>query len=382
MAGQHAKRSPSGAHRWMRCAGSVAAEAPYPRTSNAFAAEGTAMHEVGALCLDKNLDAADFLGHVITVEEDVVTYEIEITQEHVDAVQVYVDYCRSLPGGRFIEEHMQIIDEVHGTADFISIGDGVLEVVDLKGGRGEKVSAVGNEQLRLYGHGALNEFGFLYDVETIRLTIVQPRLGHIETETMSVDELRQWIGDEVETALAASTAPDAPRTPGEKQCRWCAHKANCPELAAHSMAVAQEGFDAVDDVADLSLEKVGEILSKFDMIENWIKAVRDRAYRSLEKGEEVPGWKLVAGRRGTRKWSDDLAAEMALRKVRKIKVADILPPKLISPAQAEKLIGKDHKILAEMVVQSDGKPTIAPADDRRPALSFDPTDGFEQVTAK
>ena len=157
----------------------------------------------------------------------------------------------------------------------------------------------------------------------------------------------------------------------------------CKALAEYNLAVASEGFQVVGDPVEpadpttLTNDEIASLLPNLDTLADWIKAVEAYALSQLERGEAVPGYKLVEGR-SLRKWADEADAEAALKRS-KLKVADIFTKKLISPAQAEKKLGKNHKIIAEHVVKPDGKPAIAPVSDKRPALEIDPTEGFSEV---
>lgn len=381
----HAKLSASGAHRWMNCPASVALEAQFPEGDKVspFAAEGTAAHDLAETCLrtDSNTDA--FLGK--TFSADGLEFTVDDTM--VEAVQLYVDYVRDQPGKLLIEQRVDFspwVDDGFGTADAIVLNDGVATVADLKYGRGVKVDAERNPQAMCYALGALNEFEFLYDVHTFRLAIIQPRLDHVSEWEISREDLLDWADGILRPrAVDAMSGSDASFHPGEKQCRFCRAKGACKALAEYSLAAACEGFSVVGDPIEpvdpnvLSNSEIGELLPNLDLVSNWIKAVEAHALGQLEQGEAVPGYKLVTGR-SLRKWADEADAEAALKRT-KLKVADIFTKKLISPAQAEKKLGKTHKIFAEHVVKPDGKPAIAPISDKRPALEIDPTEGFSEV---
>lgn len=180
------------------------------------------------------------------------------------------------------------------------------------------------------------------------------------------------FGEYAKARAALTLRDDAPFNPGEKQCQFCRAKATCRALAEHSVAVAAEDFKAIDAPITLktpdtlSNTEISALLPQMNLIVGWTKAVNAYALGELQQGREVPGYKLVAGK-SNRAWSDEGAAEKALRKS-KLKVTDIFTKKLISPKQAEDLLGKGHPILKKCVVKPEGKPTIAEVSDKRPPL--------------
>ena len=380
----HAKLGPSGAHRWVNCPASVSMEAQFPERDKAspFAAEGTVAHAVAEFCLSNACNTSRFAGKAFEEEG----FDIVVDGEMVEKVQEYLDYVRGLGGKLLVEERVDLshwVPESFGTADAIVLKDGVLHVVDLKYGRGVPVYAKNNPQIMCYALGVLHEFDFLYDISNVVVTIHQPRVDTVSEWAISRGDLLAWGDDILRPGAQAALADDAPFNPGEKQCRWCAAKPVCRALAEHNLVVASEGFSVVGDPVKpkdpnkLDNDEIAQILPELNGLSDWIKAVEAYALSQLERGEAVPGYKLVEGR-SLRKWADEANAEAALKRAR-LKVADIFTNKLISPAQAEKQLGKNHKIIAEHVVKPAGKPAIAPVSDKRPALEIDPTEGFSEV---
>lgn len=416
----HAKLSPSGADRWMVCPGSTVLEAGKPDSSSTFADEGTAAHFLAATCLETGNDAKQYAAgsYVIQLCEDrggnhfeifasdkrsddvKVLSEFVVDYDMAEFVQAYVDRCRAVGGEQFYEQRLPIghitkEDGAHGTSDFVGIADGELVIRDLKYGRGVKVSAQGNRQLRIYALAAMDEFGLLYDFDRVRIAIDQPRIGHVDEAVYTVEEMEAFR-DEVGSAVAmvemahkfGANNPDkliVYLKVDDKACTFCKAKAECPRLRNHVLTLVADDFvdeskeiaPQLDGCASRTMDNtlLGNLLSSVDIIEDFCKAIRAKAEAELFAGRDVPGYKLVQGRKGSRAWTSAEAAEQTLKSMR-LKVEEMYDLKLINPTTAEKLakagtIGpRQWPKLQEIIEQPEGKASVAPVSDKRPALKI------------
>lgn len=385
----HAKLSASGSYRWMNCAASVRMEEGIEDTSSDFANQGTVAHEVAEDCLRFKTEPEAWLGktHVLIGEDGEPYYEYEVDQEMVDAVQLYIDFVNGVKGQLLIEQRVDYspwVPDGFGTSDAVVIEGSTVNIIDLKYGKGVKVDADNNSQAMLYALGAMNEYEFIFDdIDTFNLVIVQPRLDHISEWTVTREQLLAF-GEEAKAKAELTQQQDAPFTPGEKQCKFCKASATCRALAAKNLEIAAEEFQdvvvpiTVKSPDKLTNDEIAVLLPQLAGLTNWVKSLEAHALALLEVGQDIPGYKLVAGR-SIRKWSSDESAEAALRSCSKLKVADIFTKKLVSPTQAEKLLGKGHPILKEHCIKPDGKPAIAPESDKRPAIVVELGADFKEV---
>lgn len=373
---KHAKLGPSGAHRWLHCLGSVKAEEGKPNTTSIFAQEGTAAHGLAEICLRENQNPFDWVDKPAP-DENAIT----VDREMASGVQFYIDYIKSLKGIPAYEVEVDLsqwIPDSFGTSDAIICSEPVLHVVDLKYGKGVAVDATNNEQGMLYALGAYALYESIYEFETVNIAIVQPRLDSISEWSISVPDLLKWGEWASQRANEALNNPNAPRTPGESQCKWCKAKSECPALLKVTHEATIVHFD--DETGQPpSPEKLTDsqlrfILDNKTLIESFLKAVEDRVSEQLLEGKAFEGYKIVEGR-SLRQWSDENQAVLAL--------TDLLgdeayTKKLISPSQAEKALGKaKSKALQDLIVKPEGKPTLAKSDDpRKPFTTSASVDDF------
>ena len=409
--------SPSKADQMEECPGSVALTMHLPDTRSAASDAGTLCHWLSAETLAGAhwLEPTEYLKAFPDGSHDCpdVSPDLKVTQELCEIAQYYVDYVRREAVGAdlmylearvVMNEALGVESGAEGTADALIFFPDMVKVIDLKAGF-TPVSA-GTSQLKRYALGARETFGHMCDAEFFKLVIVQPKLDYIGEVLMSNEELDEYAVTAkasarlVRDAIRLQDDPDVSDdewnlsflNPGEKQCRWCKAKAWCPALAEEVMGTT--GADeATPETKALSLgmeghwpdnQVLGIFMSKVGLIEDWCKAVRAAVEGALVKGEAVPGYKLVQGRKGARAWSDEAAAEALMRQKFRLKVEEAYDLKLISPTKAEKILGEQPKRWAQLeklITQSDGKPSVAPESDKRPAISVAPNaDGMEEIT--
>lgn len=381
----HAKLSPSGAHRWMACSGSVGLEAPFPDSSSVYAAEGTVAHDIAAQCLIDNRDPASFIGDVMEVDG----FTFTVDKAMADYVADYVKLVRELGEGKTLYaesrvpiDHLTGEEGATGTSDavIIDVAERNLSIVDLKYGMGVTVEATENPQLMMYALGAFEMYNILCDFDTVSMYIHMPRLNYVSECHISTEDLLQFA-DDVRAAADKVRWEEPTFNPGEKQCRFCKAKAVCPALRAE-MAEIVDGTSAatIDEFADLMPEvptmETGDnylsiAMAKVGLVEDWCKGVRAEVERRLLAGQKVEGFKLVEGRRGNRKWSDEAEVEALLKSFR-LRQDEMYDMSLISPTKAEKMFKNNPKRwekVEALTSRSDGKPSVAFASDKRSEMT-------------
>jgi hypothetical protein len=409
----HAKLSPSSAHRWTRCPGSVREELKYPDNSGPAALDGTRTHALLEMCLAMlemrlltGMDPELMVG--MTTSDDEGSYTIDA--DRAKRVKVAVDHVRDLGGEVTTERRVdpsRLVgrDDLGGTVDVTVIVGDTAHVIDYKDGI-TPVEAVENEQLIAYALGHLAGYNLPingdYPVKHMVLTIIQPKLAlkglpPITSWELSVESLLSRIGDIVVKA-SATDAPDAPLVPGEKQCRFCKAKGGCAAVNTHvmdavgmfkSIDIVQQA--AVTEPTEMSNDKLREVIEAAPLLRQLLEASEAEALRRMQMGQTIPGLKVVNGR-GSRAWAhteDEMVVK--LKKIG-IPAGALYVTKLISPAQAEKLTWEKRdgtkvqvsdkmklQMERELIVKLAGKPTVASESDPRPAVVTDASNLFGAV---
>lgn len=392
--GAHSIFSASGSHLWMHCAGGLIPNLLAKDRPTVEAAEGTVAHGVGELWLRSKAKPT----HLIGTKQKVDGFEIEITAEMLNHVEVYFDACSWLPGSHYIETKIYYteitpIRKQGGTADHVACSYQRMVITDLKYGKGVQVFAKDNSQALLYALGFFYEWDFLYDFQTIELRICQPRLDHFDTWTVSRDELMEFA-ERAKVRAHLAWQLDAPRTPGEKQCSFCKVKADC---GAHFYWQAELTKGCWDDLIEaVTVEQIQDLKDRIEfqeignlvavhtlstlemsqlyryrsMFEGWWKSLHNELNIRAASGEKIPGMKLVESR-SNRQIRDEKKAIVSLEEYG-ITRDELVQESMASPSQIEKLLRKHGvrpkdmaDILDPLVFKPRGKPTLVSEADRR-----------------
>jgi len=342
----------SASSRWIACPASARLSEGVPFEPSGEAAQiGTAIHALAEKCFGTGEKADAYLGKQVE--------GITMTQENVEFAQAHIDHITNLKselGAVKVEQYVTVFDtpavKLGGTADVIGFGNGILEIADLKTGR-VYVDA-DSSQMKIYALGTLAKIKSK-PVETVRLSIIQPHSGDTRTHTMKVDELIQWRNETLLPAIMEASNKDSQPKPSTNACRYCPAKVICP-----AQTKALELIPVKLDVKTLAPEVVSDLLARADMVEDFIAALRKHATKVLEDGGVLSGWQL-SPKRATRKWIDEAAAVAALEAAG-IEHSKLMLTEIISPAVAEKLLGKDKKhVLDDITKKESSGLTLAKA---------------------
>lgn len=372
---KHALLSASSAARWLNCPASARLTENMPETTSEYAEAGRLAHAIGELKLRKRFVPGAGLGpKKFKTALEKLQQEPLYDPEMEHTTDAYVDYVEQLfigyPNKPYIAVEKQVdfsefVPEGFGTADCIIIGNGVMDVIDYKHGKGVPVSAEDNPQMKLYGLGALMHYRQFYDITTLRLHIFQPRISEPDTWELTRDDLINWAVQELRPAAKQAFDGSDTFCTGD-WCRFCKAKARCRAQADTYTALEDFGYK---DPQLLSNEELGQILVVGGRLKKWVEALEEYGLTAVLAGENIPGWKAVEGRR-TRSFDDADAAFKDLI-AGGIEEALLYERKPLTLAQAEKVVGKKQfdELVASHVVISAGKPALAPESDKRPAFN-------------
>lgn len=367
----HAILSASGASRWMACPPSARLEQGFENKTSEYAEEGTLAHELGELGLRKAL------GEISTRKYNSEIKKIEAhklySADMPDYVEIYTDTCiekvseakAKTPDAVFkVEQRLDFSEWVpggFGTGDFVIIADGTMEICDLKYGKGVPVSANNNKQMMLYALGAIQEFSFLYDIEKVKMTIIQPRLDNISTFEVTADDLLNWAEEYVKPTADLAFKGEGEFCAGD-HCQFCRAKAVCKARADKNMELAQYEFQKQDTMDN---NDIAFVLSRVDELVKWASDVKDYALEQALQGEEYEGFKVVEGR-SNRKWSsEDKVGQVLIGEGFERNI--IYTTKLDGISKIESAIGKKEvqRLLGDYIIKPPGKPTLVPISDKR-----------------
>ncbi|KPI49948.1 DUF2800 domain-containing protein [Clostridioides difficile] len=374
---QHARLSASGAHRWLHCTPSIKLEENYPSSTSIYAEEGTVAHELAEAKLMLEYEKISKKAYNARIKN--IQKSEYYNSEMEDYIQSYVDNVIELVNDSkaicddvivMLEERLDFsewVPEGFGTGDVVVISDGILQVIDLKYGKGVEVSAIENPQLRLYGLGAYNQFEILYDIDLVKTTIIQPRFDNISSEEIEVTKLLTWAENVKKKAQMAFNG-EGDFVSGE-HCGFCRAKNDCRKRAEDNLEKARK-YDFADTFT-LNEYEIADILGFAKNVQDWLKDVQSYALEQAEKhGVKYPGYKLVEGR-SNRKYVDEQEVANVLLNSDYDEEKIYKPRTLKGISDMEKAIGKKSftNLLNDLIIKPVGKATLVAESDKRAEIN-------------
>jgi hypothetical protein len=363
--GKHALLSASSSHRWLNCPPSVRLSESYEDKGSSYAAEGTDAHTLceyklkvalGIPAKDPTSNLSYFSEEMEECANGYAAYILELVEaakekcaDPVVLIEQRLDFSKYVEGG-------------FGTGDCLIIADSEIHVCDYKHGQGILVEAEDNPQMKLYALGALEIFDGIYDIDTVSMTIYQPRRNNISTHTVSKESLYQWANEVLKPTAELAFAGEGDFKCGE-WCGFCKAKHECRTRAEHNMELAKYDFKMPPLLDDYEVE---DILSKLDGLISWASDIKDYALQAAVSGKQWNGWKLVEGR-SNRRYTDEAAVAKAVS----AEGFDPFEQKLLGITAMTSLIGKKRfeEVLGSYIEKPPGKPTLVPESDKRPPMN-------------
>ena len=361
----HALLSASSSHRWINCPPSARLCENCEDQGSEYAQQGTDAH---SLCQYKvesalGMDTTDPTESLSFYDEEMQTcaegYAEYVMEQRAKVLQSCSDPVI------LVEQRLDFskyVPEGFGTGDCVIIADGTLSVIDYKHGKGILVEAEKNPQMLCYALGALELFDGIYDIDTVSMTIFQPRRENVSTYTISKEELLQWAADVLIPRAKLAYAGEGDFAAGE-HCQFCKVKATCRKRAEYNLELARYDFEMPPTLED---EEIEAVLTKADALAAWVSDVKEYALQAAVSGKQWTGWKLVEGR-SNRKYTDETAVAEAVTK------AGYNPyeQKLLGITAMTSALGKKQfeSILGSLTYKPQGKPTRVPESDKRPAMN-------------
>jgi len=361
----HAFLSASASHRWLACPPSAKASADIKDTPSPYAQQGTDAH---ALCeykvlsaLGKNIQDPTSTLEFYDGEREGCTEEYRnyVMEQYEDAKKHCTDPLI------LIEQRLNFsrwVPDGFGTGDCVIVADDVLHIIDFKYGLGVLVEAEGNPQMRCYALGALDLYDGIYDINTVKMTIFQPRRSNVSTCSMSKDDLLSWA----DTVLAP-TAKLAYEGGGEysagEHCQFCKIKASCRKRAEENLKMARYDFEMPAHLTDT---EISAILTQADELVSWANDIKEYALKRALSGTEYAGFKVVEGK-SNRRFTDEEAVAFIV----KDNGFNPYEQKLLGVTAMTSLLGKKRfeELLSGLIAKPPGKPTLVPLSDKRPTMS-------------
>ena len=368
----HAVLSASGSKRWLSCPPSVMLERQFPDKAGSYAEEGTYAHSMAEYLLTHWLqDRPDAMLSGFNKDSQYFSDDmVDYVKEYVDTVIEKINAATARDSGAtaMVEERLDFSRWVpggFGTGDAVIISDGILEICDLKYGKGVPVPAEGNTQMQLYALGAIDTYGCLYDFDKVRMTIIQPRNGGVSDQVMSVEELLAW-GESVKPIAQLAIKGEGEYKAGE-HCRFCKAACRCKELRDYNLRMAQLEFKDANLLTD---EDIAEALPMIDALKKYADMLGYYALQQALEGHKFPGYKVVEGR-SRRVYKDEVEAARVLLDADYTADKIYQPQKLLSITDMTKLLTKKkfEALLSGVIEKPAGKPTLAPDTDKRPEFN-------------
>lgn len=373
----HAVLSPSGASRWLACTPSARLEQQFPDSAGVAAREGTLAHALGEILLRKEIGLINYSAYLKDLKgiqkNDLFSDEMQgYAEDYRDFVIERFNEAKAVTPDAQLEIEVKLdlrkyIEEGFGTGDAIIIGDGILDLIDMKYGKGVKVSAIENKQMMVYALGALYYYGLAYDIHTVRMTIYQPRMDNFSTWELPVTDLIDWTEKVLKPRAALAFAGEGDFNSGD-HCRFCRAKAVCRANAEYRQEKIRDDFKTPDLLDD---QEISDILERVSGIENWLTAVKDYALMAaVNDGKKWPGFKLVEGR-SNRVIADEASVVKHLIQDMSYGEDLIYNKKIKGIGDLEKLLGKKGFAdeIGKWVIKPKGKPTLVLESDKRPEIS-------------
>lgn len=366
----HAILSASGSGKWLVCTPSARAEEHLPDEGSVFSAEGTLAHEI--------FDTMIRLYLGLPVEKQLADFEAPegmlyyVSEAYERAVQMIEQARQRYPDPVILPEQKldfsRWVPEGFGRGDLVIITDDLVEVADFKYGKGVLVEAKGNSQMRLYALGAYNELSHLYDIKRVRAHVLQPRVSNWSSEELTIEQLLSWADNTVVPKAAMAWAGDGERVAGD-HCSdyFCRARYTCAARNEAAQELVEIAFSILP-AQELTMEQMSKVLLRADEVIKWLNDAKDWALKQAEKGNKVPGFKLVEGRSNRRYCSEEQIAQVLQENG--FSQEQIYQRSLLGITAMEQLLGKKKfaEILGTLIEKPQGKPTLVPESDKRPAI--------------
>lgn len=374
----HSMLSPSSMNRIIACPPSALENAKYPDEGSEFAAQGTDAH---ALCEYK---LKSYLGEDVEDPRENMTYFDQEMEEHTDAYlgfvvsQIEEAKQRCNDPVIMVEQKLDMSEYgegMFGTADCVIVADGNLHIIDFKYGAGVEVSAGDEEhinaQLACYALGALMMYDLIYEINTVTLSIVQPRLDNVSTATLSVEHLLRWAEEVLKPAVAMALKGEGEYRAGE-HCRFCKIRKICRKRAEEAMETAQYDFRPPSTLEDWEIEN---ILPRLDQMVSWANDVKEYALKGALSGRKWKGWKVVEGK-SNRKYIDENVVATTVQAAG----YDPFEKKVLGITAMTKKLGKAtfNNLLGKLIMKPAGKPSLVPEEDPRPEMKKTAEEDFKE----